>query len=270
MNHSEQVQADATVLPVGGLRGYVTVPYSLIVQIFGPPNSPAIDSDKVNAEWLLRTPVGTAAVYDWKPEMPTDTPVEGVTDWHVAAESSAVMPYIAKALGVPTYTERCGAGLVIRETTATASGRRMHTTDALVEHLFNEEALWVPGGRPDHGGDARNMPLAFVPQLPLRIRRHPLNAVQTDVVGGRLTDPVRQDPDIYFVALAHLAHARGTCETCDPVWLSADDAWSEIPTYDDGGHASLFAAFTAAGSDEALLVHIDDVPPEMHEPDLSP
>lgn len=264
MTQTPAVFADPTIKPAGGgLQGYVTASYAAIVKLLGPPNSPFIDEFKVDVEWLVQTPAGPATIYNWKPELPTGIAVEKITDWHVGGESRDVVQHVADALATvqhaPSHSESCGMQEGIPQQ------HNKIDLDAFTEHLLNGHPLFVPGGQPDHGDGTRNTPFSFLPTKPIELANHPLNPDQTPVVGGRLREWGQDGPKTWYVALAHLAHARGTCELCDPVWQKADDAWDEIPEYDDAAHAALFAAF-GVGSDEALLVHIDDVPPNLAEP----
>lgn len=89
-------------------------------------------------------------------------------------------------------------------------------------------------------------------EMPVMIRPHPLNPAQTPVLRGQLYGDVVARP-YWGVALAHLAHARGTCQRCEPVWTYAAEQWAEVPA---GG--ALFGAIDPG----ALLVHADDVPPD--------
>jgi hypothetical protein len=56
--------------------------------------------------------------------------------------------------------------------------------------------------------------LAFAPTQPMRLRPHPLNPKQTSVVAGQLRERAASGPATLYVALAHLAHARGACSAC--------------------------------------------------------
>lgn len=259
MTSPTRVYPDSTIRPKGGLQGYVTASYATITNLLGPPNSSSIDDFKMDVEWLVHTPAGPASIYNWKPELPPGIAVEKITDWHVGGESRDVVRHVVEALtAIEAPCEPC------RIQEAISQQHNWIDVDALAEHLLNGEPLFVPGGRPDHGGDTRNEPFSFVPTQPIELAQHPLNPDQTPVVGGRLSEWGVSGPATWYVALAHLAHARGACAACESVWREADAAWTEIPAYADEAHASLFAAL-GIESNAALLVHADDVPADWNE-----
>lgn len=239
----------------------MTASYATITKLLGPPNSSSIDDFKMDVEWLVQTPAGPASIYNWKPELPPGIAVEKITDWHVGGESRDVVRHVVEALTAieaPRNCEPC------RIQEAISHQHNWIDVDALAEHLLSGEPLFVPGGQPDHGGDTRNEPFSFVPTQPIELEQHPLNPHQTPVVGGRLSEWGVSGPATWYVALAHLAHARGACAGCESVWREADAAWTEIPAYADGAHASLFAAL-GVECNAALLVHADDIPADWSE-----
>ncbi|WP_156628436.1 hypothetical protein [Mycobacterium sp. 1274756.6] len=128
------------------------------------------------------------------------------------------------------------------------------TDTELVEHLTDGRRLFVPGGHP-HG---RDRPALFTPYSPVEVSPHPLNRAQTAVVRGRIHGFA--DRPGWWVALAHLAHGRGTCDRCERVWAESAAQWVDLPTA-----AALFAAIDIVAQQpwaeaDALLVHIDDLP----------
>lgn len=143
------------------------------------------------------------------------------------------------------------------------------TDDELIAHLSNDGgALWVPGAKPH----CRNEPVLFAPYS-FSARRHPLNSEQTPVLLGTLVGVSNHDV-VHCVALAHLAHDRGSCARCDTVWRTADEHWAGVP--DEGNHEALFGSIElqnrTTGSPYrenryavGLLVHIDDIPADWYD-----
>ncbi|MCV7316199.1 hypothetical protein H7J77_11690 [Mycolicibacillus parakoreensis] len=135
---------------------------------------------------------------------------------------------------------------------------QMRATDAeLIEHLADGRHLFVPGGQP-HGHDR---PALFKPFDDFEASPHPLNSAQTAVVRGSI--PTFAPKPGWWVALAHLAHGRGTCTRCERVWSWSAEQWADVP--DDG---ALFAAIDVVpqqpwAEPDALLVHIDDLPADL-------
>lgn len=99
---------------------------------------------------------------------------------------------------------------------------------------------------------------------PIALRKHPFRADQTAIMRGQLTGGVRARP-YWGVAIAHLAHARGTCERCESVWRTADEQWAGVP--DEGNHEALFGVVEVGdpANPGAVLVHIDDIPTDSSE-----
>lgn len=70
MTMNMDVVADSQLRVGGGLRAVISgVSYRDIVRAFGRPNSTQIDTYKQDVEWLLSTPDGGAALYNWKPDL---------------------------------------------------------------------------------------------------------------------------------------------------------------------------------------------------------
>ncbi len=84
----------------GGLRATIDgIAYEEILKVFGQPNSFNLDPDKVDVEWLLRTPAGPATLYNWKPELPPGISIADVANWHIGGLVDEVVPYVMNALG---------------------------------------------------------------------------------------------------------------------------------------------------------------------------
>jgi hypothetical protein len=83
------------------LQGYVTTTYDRLVEVFGEPHFEG-DGYKVDAEWVLETPVGTATIYNYKDGpnyLGTEgTPVRQITDWHVGGRTDEVVALIVNAV----------------------------------------------------------------------------------------------------------------------------------------------------------------------------
>ncbi len=151
--------------------------------------------------------------------------------------------------------------------------------DLIVHLLHSGGPLWVPGARPN----ARNEPVPFTaPQLPTTLHPHPLNPEQAPVLLGSIPDfsppglgwlslpwwGPDERGDYWCVSLPYLAHGRGECDRCAPVWDSADTHWARMP--DDDGRAILFVAIglshrQADGSNVTLLIPLDDVPDDWFD-----
>lgn len=79
------------------LQGHVVVTYEKLVDTFGSPNFGPSDDDKVQVEWILRTPHGVATVYDYKcPVAPEDN-----RDWHIGGHDGRVVESVQSALKSP-------------------------------------------------------------------------------------------------------------------------------------------------------------------------
>lgn len=134
----------------------------------------------------------------------------------------------------------------------------------LIAHLFNDDggALWVPGAKPH----TRNEPMLFAPYN-FSVRPHPVNPEQTPVLMGSLVGATTDEAVLHCVALGHLAHDRGECARCEPVWRTAAEQWAEVP--DEGHHEALFGFVELAHRENGLavrlLLHIDDVPADWYD-----
>lgn len=87
---------------MSSLCGYVTAPYSKLVEVFGNPTSNG-DQYKTDVEWILAFNDGTVAtIYNWKngPNYCGDhgMPVEKMTEWHVGGFSDRALRLVESAL----------------------------------------------------------------------------------------------------------------------------------------------------------------------------
>lgn len=84
------------------LIGYVSAPYSKLVEVFGEPNSKG-DQYKVDVEWVLEFQDGTVAtIYNWK-NGPSycglrGESVEEMTEWHVGGFSDRAVSLVESCL----------------------------------------------------------------------------------------------------------------------------------------------------------------------------
>lgn len=67
--------------------------YAEIVKLFGEPHELGGGDDKVKAEWVFETELGTVTVYDYKEY---DTDLEDIRDWHIGAKARAAGDAFAK------------------------------------------------------------------------------------------------------------------------------------------------------------------------------
>jgi len=72
------------------LKGSIDCSYAKLVSLFGEPNSEG-DGYKVDAEWILNTSAGPAAIYNYKNGKnyngASGDNVEDITDWHIGAHN---------------------------------------------------------------------------------------------------------------------------------------------------------------------------------------
>ena len=73
------------------LQGYVDVPYSVLVDVFGQPV--AVDYYKIDAEWELKFQGVPFTIYNYKDGINYNgdqgTPIEKITEWHIGGHSIA-------------------------------------------------------------------------------------------------------------------------------------------------------------------------------------
>ena len=139
----------------------------------------------MDAEWLVRTAVGPAWIYNWRPELPPGmVAVEDIADWHVGGQTADVVAHVAEALEASATALRQDptTGRMVTERIDRAPGRPPHrlmaaaastgstVNDDLAEHPLTAEPLFVAGARPDHG-EGRNQPFGLC--------SHPANEVAT-------------------------------------------------------------------------------------------
>jgi hypothetical protein len=94
---------DAALLLMGTQhQGEIECSYSRLLATFGEPESG--DGDKTQAEWIIATPDGIAAIYDWKQGdgylgAGNGAPVEQITQWSIGGHSPKVVEWIRYAIG---------------------------------------------------------------------------------------------------------------------------------------------------------------------------
>lgn len=78
------------------LQGHVATTYGRLVDTLGEPTySDPSGDDKVQYEWVLRTPAGVATVYDWK-NYGSDG--RDTVDWHIGGHDKSVVALVSAAL----------------------------------------------------------------------------------------------------------------------------------------------------------------------------
>ena len=83
------------------LQGYVTVPYSKLVRVFGKAGRG--DREKVDAEWVLKFDDGTVAtIYNYKDGKAylgkNGKSVSQITAWHIGGKSVKAVRLVKAAL----------------------------------------------------------------------------------------------------------------------------------------------------------------------------
>jgi len=109
-----------------GLQGYIDdVPYEALVKIFGEPNGET-DGYKIDALWILRTPVGVATIYNYKTGKnylgKEGIPVKEIKNWNVGGARRAVVLYV-----VETITNWLKGTLVLNEEEAKKELKKLLT-----------------------------------------------------------------------------------------------------------------------------------------------
>lgn len=78
-------------------QGYILASYSDLIKTFGTPTSRG-DGYKVDAEWIVDTPHGVAAIYNYKDGKAylgeQGAPVEHIYEWHVGGKNNEAYHYI--------------------------------------------------------------------------------------------------------------------------------------------------------------------------------
>jgi hypothetical protein len=81
--------------------GNIETTYKSLVAAFGKPNDKG-DEYKIDAEWVILTPVGIATIYNWKDGKnycgKDGLPVSKITDWHVGGHNLEVIEYLTNAI----------------------------------------------------------------------------------------------------------------------------------------------------------------------------
>jgi hypothetical protein len=89
------------------LQGYLVVPFSRIVEVFGEPTHLGSGDGKVAFEWAITFADGTvASIYDYKssslydPENPTPEQMRATDfdDWHIGGRSKRASQLVREAL----------------------------------------------------------------------------------------------------------------------------------------------------------------------------
>ena len=92
------------VSPTGTcLQGYVTIPYSKLVEKFGKPEES--DGDKIDAEWVIQFEDDSiATIYNWKNGKnycgEYGLPTSRITEWNVGGASDKVLSKLQSILEV--------------------------------------------------------------------------------------------------------------------------------------------------------------------------
>lgn len=87
-----------------GFVGALDIAYSDLVRVFGKPNRGRSADDKVECEWVLRTPVGVATIYNYKDGIGylgvvDGLPVSKIRDWHIGGRAgSGVLDHVVRAI----------------------------------------------------------------------------------------------------------------------------------------------------------------------------
>ena len=104
MNSKSLVRPDARLsVNFTSLVGRVVVAYLDLVRVFGQPNRGSSGDNKVDCEWVLRTPSGVATIYNYKSGKnylgDDGLDVEYIRDWHIGGRNSVVADHVTNALG---------------------------------------------------------------------------------------------------------------------------------------------------------------------------
>lgn len=87
-----------------GFVGALDIAYSDLVRVFGQPNRGRSGDNKVECEWVLRTPSGVATIYNYKDGIgylgvADCLPVSKIRDWHVGGHArSRVLDHVVRAI----------------------------------------------------------------------------------------------------------------------------------------------------------------------------
>lgn len=82
-------------------KGYVLATYSDLIETFGEPTSNG-DECKVDVEWILQTPHGTATIYNYKDGKAylgeNGLIVEQICEWHVGGKKNESYDWVKNRL----------------------------------------------------------------------------------------------------------------------------------------------------------------------------
>lgn len=85
----------------GYLQGEVTTTYKNLVSKLGRQNE-TTDKYKVDAEWLIMTPVGHATIYNYKDGKNYNgregLAIKDITNWHIGGQNPEVVDYVKRFL----------------------------------------------------------------------------------------------------------------------------------------------------------------------------
>lgn len=98
------VYHDPSLSPVGTcLQGEFRMLYREVKARFGQP-LPIKDGYKTDAEWTIKTPAGTATIYNWKDGKnylgKDGLPKTMLYEWHIGGATPEVVPWVITALGL--------------------------------------------------------------------------------------------------------------------------------------------------------------------------
>ena len=94
-HNEKEIDANGTYL-----QGYIHVPFSKLVKIFGEPKRVRGEGCKVDAEWQIEYPDGyVATIYNYKDGVNYlgenyGIHVEDITEWHIGGHNQIVVEYI--------------------------------------------------------------------------------------------------------------------------------------------------------------------------------
>jgi len=92
------------------LQKIIDIEYSKIVGVFGQPSKCIDEYSKVDAQWVIMTPVGIATIYNYKDGKnylgDEGKEVRNITEWHIGGYRKEVVDYIVKVLGLNKRSEK--------------------------------------------------------------------------------------------------------------------------------------------------------------------
>lgn len=83
------------------LRGHINAHYSQLVELFGEPYADG-SNHKTDAEWIIPTPHGPAAIYNYKNGFSylglSGLKLEEMDEWHVGGKNSESYEWVVQQL----------------------------------------------------------------------------------------------------------------------------------------------------------------------------